>query len=66
MANRAQRTFASLGFDVKRRVTRREHFLSQMDRAMPWSELEALIEPYYPKEGGPGRPVTPLLRMIKV
>ena len=29
--------------------TRREQFLEEMDAAMPWAELMALIEPYYPK-----------------
>src|SRR6201998_4980830 len=37
--------------------TRREKFLEEMDRIMPWSELEALIEPHYPKEGNGRAPV---------
>lgn len=66
MADRQQRTLASARFDCYRKMTRRERFLREMDKAMAWRELIALIEPYYPKEGQPGRPVTPLMWMIKL
>jgi len=29
--------------------TRREQFLEEMDTVVPWSELQALIEPHYSK-----------------
>jgi len=66
MANREQLTFASARFDVYRRPTRRDRFLQQMGKAMPWDSLIGLIAPFYPKEGQPGRPVTPLVLMIKI
>lgn len=66
MVNREQLTFASAGFDVYRRPMRRAKFLREMNQAMPWQALMALIEPFYPKEGQPGRPVTPLIWMIKL
>jgi hypothetical protein len=34
-----QRTLASVVYDTKRKVTRRERFLQEMDRAIPWSTL---------------------------
>src|SRR5690606_29596577 len=37
-----------------------------MDRVMPWAELCALIEPFYPKNDGPGRPVIGLERMLRI
>ena len=35
--------------------TRKAVFLAEMVTVVPWSCLEALIEPFYPKEGN-GRP----------
>src|SRR6516165_5401032 len=55
MAN--QRTFASLAWSQKGKVTRRERFLAEMDAVIPWSRLLALIEPYYPKPGQGRRPL---------
>ena len=46
-----QRTFASLAWQVKGKVTRRERFLAEMDAVIPWARLLALIEPHYPKAG---------------
>jgi hypothetical protein len=39
---------------VKKKVTRREKFLSEMDTVVPWVGLLALIEPHYPKVGQRG------------
>lgn len=52
-----QRTFASLAWSTKGRVTRRERFLAEMNAVIPWAPLLALIEPYYPKAGRGRRPV---------
>ena len=46
-----QRTFASLDWNTKGKVTRRERFLAEMNEVTPWLRLVALIEPYYPKGG---------------
>ena len=47
-----QLTLASQGsFERYTKKTRREKFLEEMGRVMPWAELEGLIEPHYPKEG---------------
>jgi transposase, IS5 family len=37
-----------------RKSTRRERFLDEMNRVVPWAELVAAIEPVYPKADGPG------------
>src|ERR1700732_3416129 len=46
-----QRRFASLAWNGKGKVTRRERFLAEMDAVIPWSRLVRLIEPHYPKAG---------------
>ena len=38
-----QPTFASLAYDTKRKKTRREKFLGEMDEVMPWEELVKLV-----------------------
>lgn len=47
------------GFKKYRKPTRREQFLEEMDRSIPWAELSAVIEPFYPKGEGPGREPAP-------
>jgi IS5 family transposase len=47
-----QRTFASMAWSCKGKVTRRERFLAEMDGVIPWTRLVALIEPYYPRGRG--------------
>ncbi len=39
----------------KQKVTRRERFLGEMNQAVPWARLVALVEPFYP-QGKRGRP----------
>ncbi len=51
-----QPTFARVEFEQKKRKTRRELFLERIDSLVPWEELEARIEPHYPKAGGGRRP----------
>lgn len=47
-----QRTFATVeNFEKYGRKRRREEFLDQMNAVVPWANLEALIEPCYPKAG---------------
>jgi len=36
---------------MKKKVTRREQFLAEMDAVVPWTRLLALIAPHYPKAG---------------
>lgn len=44
-----QLSFASLEYAKKKRKTRREKFLGEMEQVVPWTRLIALIEPWYPK-----------------
>lgn len=60
-----QTTFAGMAYEAKKKVTRREQFLAEMDCVTPWGCLLALIEPYYPKAGG-GRQPMPLPVMLRV
>jgi hypothetical protein len=56
-----------LSHTMKKKVTRREAFLSEMDAVVPWTRLLALIEPHYPKAGPKGgRPPMPLETMLRV
>jgi transposase, IS5 family len=53
-----QQTFASQSsFEKYGRKSRRELFLDEMEVVVPWSELQALVEPHYPKAGNGRRPV---------
>ena len=56
-------TFANLAYENKKKRTRREKFLEEMDEVIPWTELLKLIEGHYPKAGN-GRQPMPLERML--
>ena len=60
-----QRTFAGIAWSQKGKVTRRERFLAEMDAVIPWAQLRALIEPYYPKAGR-GRQPLGLEKMLRI
>jgi hypothetical protein len=52
---------------MKKKVTRREMFLAEMDAVVPWVRLIGLIEPHYPKVGPKGgRPPMPLETMLRI
>lgn len=61
-----QRSFSDLEYGAVRRVTRRERFLVEIDAVMPWSELLAVLEPFYPRSGKVGRPPVGLERMLRM
>ena len=61
-----QLSFASYEFSQKKRVTRREKFLSEMERVVPWARLQALIEPLYPTSGRVGRQPIGVERMLRM
>ena len=60
-----QLTFADSEFSTKRRQTRKEIFLSRMEQILPWQNLTAVIEPFYPKAGNGRRPY-PLETMLRI
>ena len=58
-------TFASLAYENKKKKTRREKFLEEMNQVIPWKELIQDIKKYYPKAGN-GRQPMPLERMLRI
>jgi len=60
-----QPSFAHAEFATKKKTTRREKFLTRMEAVIPWVQLLAVIEPFYPK-GKRGRPPIGLERMLRV
>ncbi|WP_447976924.1 IS5 family transposase [Candidatus Nitrospira bockiana] len=61
-----QQTFAEASFEQYRKSTRRERFLDEMNRVVPWASLVAVIEPVDPKADGPGRPPVGIERMLRL
>ena len=61
----AQRSFASMAWSAKGKVTRRERFLAEMEAVIPWRRLLGLIEPHYPKAGN-GRQPLGLEKMLRI
>lgn len=61
----SQLSFASLDYAAKKKRTKREVFLFEMDQVVPWARLEALIAPHYPKPGKGRRPF-PLPAMLRI
>jgi len=60
-----QQSFSDAEYSNKRRQTRRERFLAEMEEVIPWSRLERLIEPHYPKAGN-GRHPYRLSTMLRI
>jgi IS5 family transposase len=60
-----QISFSQAEFQRKKRRTRREAFLDEMERVMPWAEVFAVVEPHYPK-GERGRPPVGLERILRM
>src|SRR5882724_7526674 len=61
-----RRVFPIWKYANKKRRTRRELFLAEMDAVVPWPELLAVVEPHYPRAGGRGRPPVGLAAMLRV
>ncbi|OLH06434.1 transposase, partial [Xanthomonas oryzae pv. oryzae] len=60
-----QLTFGDAEGLGKRKQTRREIFLAEMERIVPWKRLLALIEPHYQGSGRPGRQPYALATMVR-
>jgi len=60
-----QMSFAQSEYAAKKKMTRRERFLGEMERVVPWARLVAVIEPHYP-EGKRGRPPIGIERMLRI
>jgi IS5 family transposase len=62
----SQLSFAQAEYAGKKKQTRRDRFLAQMERVVPWSRLIAVIEPHYPRSGKRGRPPIGMERMLRM
>ena len=62
----SQRSFASAEYAMKKKRTRREKFLADMERVVPWTRLIAVIEPLYPTSGRVGRQPIGVPRMLRM
>ncbi len=60
-----QTTFASTGFELVTKCTRKREFLEEMNLVVPWADLISLIEPYAPVSNT-GRPAFPLSSMLRI
>ena len=64
-----QLSFAQAEYAKKRKVTRRERFLAEMEQLVPWASLIAALKPYYFPDSGTGRrgrPPVGLERMLRM
>ena len=60
-----QLSFAEAEYAAKRKKTRREVFLEEMELVVPWKALIKVITPFYPVAGRGRRPY-PLEAMLRV
>ena len=61
-----QSSFSELEYASKKRQTRRDRFLAEIEAVTPWSDLLATIETFYPKGQGRGRQPIGLERMLRM
>ena len=61
----SQPTFAALAFANKKKKTRREKFLEEMEQVVPWSKLLKVVRKHYP-QAGQGRPPLGLEKMLRI
>ena len=61
-----QLSFSDAEHNSKRKQTKRERFLLEMDKVIPWKRLEELISPHYPKWEGKGRKPYELGTMLRI
>jgi IS5 family transposase len=60
-----QMSFAQCEYAMKKKVTRRERFLGDMEQVVPWGRLVEVIKPNYPT-GERGRPPIGIERMLRI
>jgi IS5 family transposase len=61
-----QSSFSDAEYASKKKLTRRDRFLAEIETATPWPALVAVLLPYYPKGDGRGRPPIGLERMLRM
>ena len=60
-----QGSFSQAEYASKKKQTRRDKFLAEMEQVVPWPRLVARLAPLYPK-GERGRPPVSLERMLRI
>ena len=60
-----QGSFSQAEYAGKKKQTRRDKFLAEMEQVVPWARLVARLRPFYPK-GERGRPPIGLERMLRL
>ena len=60
-----QMSFAHAEYAGKKKTTRRERFLAEMEKVVPWTRLVSVVEPHYPA-GKRGRPPIGIERMLRI
>ena len=60
-----QGSFAQAEYGAKKKQTRRDKFLAEMEEVVPWARLVERLKPRYPK-GERGRPPIGLERMLRI
>ena len=61
-----QTSFSEFEYASKKKLTRRDRFLAEIDAMTPWGALVEVIDRHYPKGGGRGRPPIGLERMLRM
>jgi transposase, IS5 family len=61
-----QTSFSELEYSLKKKQTRRDRFLAEIEAVTPWAVLEKAVAPFYPSRGGRGRPPIGLTRMLRM
>lgn len=61
-----QMSFSDAEYASKKKLTRRDRFLAEIEAVTPWSALVAAIEPVYSKGDGRGRPPIGVARMLRM
>jgi IS5 family transposase len=60
-----QGSFSQAEYAGKKKQTRRDKFLAEMEQVVPWARLVTRLRPFYPK-GERGRPPVGLERMLRI
>ncbi|KPY71291.1 IS52, transposase, partial [Pseudomonas savastanoi pv. savastanoi] len=64
---RVQKTFSELEYTGKKKQTRRDRFLADLEQLVPWAQLEAQVAPFYSNTAGKrGRPAIGVSRMLRM
>src|SRR5580765_6545353 len=64
-AMQRQGSFSQAEYAGKKKQTRRDKFLAEMEQVVPWARLVTRLQPFYPK-GERGRPPVGLERMLRI